>query len=961
MNTVMKKVSNPLLQLERFGQSVWLDYISRELMDSGRLDRMIEQDGLRGLTSNPAIFEKAISQGNEYHDTLKTLLRNPALSNAEVFERLAIDDIRRAADHFAPTYRASHKRDGYVSLEVSPNLAFDSEATVAQARRLWYAVDRANLMIKVPATTQGIPAIETLLSEGINVNVTLLFSIEVYLKVAEAYLRALEHRLAKGQPLTGIASVASFFVSRVDTAVDEAIDERLASMTDPNVVHGFTGLKGKIAVANARLAYQRFQSLFSGPRWQRLTESGAQPQRLLWASTSSKNPAYRDVMYVEELIGKDTVNTMPPVTMDAFREHGLARDALNEQMSSAETSLSALAAFGVDLDQITDKLLRDGVDAFQEAYNKLLNSIEQVRTSADRFQQMAGLSLPYTLQSNVDAIISNFIVKDNVRRLWNHDQQLWTNQDEDHWVDWLDIVQTQLSHLADLKNIMHLAEGFYFQHVVLLGMGGSSLAPELFAQSFPNQLGHPQLLILDTTDPEQIRSVEAQIDPARTAFIVASKSGTTLESNLLLTYFYDKVRNLLGDAQAAGHFAVITDPGTPLEELARKKGFRKVIHGVPGIGGRYSALSNFGMVPAAIAGINVSRLLRQAETMASACAQSGYAESNPGLQLGAVLGAAHQAGMNKITLFCSPGIARFGAWLEQLLAESTGKNERGLIPVNAEPAGKLACYDRDRLFVYVRLAEGVDPEQDNVIHKLRNAGHAVVQIDLSDRYDLGAEFFRWEFATAVAGSILGINVFNQPDVESSKDAARHMLDEYEQQHTASLPKPVLNSGPLAFFTAGNLVNNLHYYVENAGGVDLLRTFLSLLGPGDYIGILAYLNRLDPDYEASLQRIRQAIRDRFRVATNLGYGPRYLHSTGQAFKGGPASGIFLMVTAGDRPDLPIPDHRASFATVQNFQAMADFNVLVERGRPVLRVHLNGDTKSALAILEEEISRAMVETL
>jgi transaldolase/glucose-6-phosphate isomerase len=951
MHAVAIKHPNPLQQLSAQGQSVWLDYIRASLISSGTLERMIREDALTGLTSNPSIFQKAIAGSTDYRETLQSLGDTAELDPAAIFERLAIEDIRRAADQFAPVYHATHRRDGYVSLEVSPWLAHDTNTTIAEARRLWKTVARPNLLIKVPATPAALPAIETLLAEGISVNVTLLFSVDVYRQVAETFVRALEARVATGADLSGIASVASFFVSRIDTAVDSAIAERLGGVSNSPQAEILRSLQGKVAIASARLAYRHYQELFSGERWARLQQAGAQPQRLLWASTSTKNPAYRDVLYVEELIGPDTVNTLPPATLEAFRDHGIVRDTLTGTTDKARRKLATLAGQGIELEVITQQLLGAGVDAFAQAYDQLLDTIDRVRSGNSRRHQLASLDLPQDLQQASETIIRDFAVNDKIHRLWARDATIWTGTDENRWLDWLDVAATQLDHLGDLKKLMHFAEGQYFQHAVLLGMGGSSLAPELFARIFGQQANHPGLLVLDSTDPEQIGAVEAQIDLARTAFIVASKSGTTLEPNLLLDYFFAKVSDAIGGDRAAAHFGVITDPGSPLETRAQAKGFRRVFHGRRGIGGRYSALSNFGMVPAAVAGIDVGRLLRQAETLAEACAACSDALDNPGLQLGAVLGAAYRCRRDKITFICTPSIAALGAWLEQLLAESTGKQGKALIPIAGEQPGAAAQYGNDRLFVYLRLADRPDPQQDLAVEQLRAAGQALVQIDIDDLYDLGGELFRWEFATAVAGSVMGINCFNQPDVESAKVAAREMTDVYEKDGKLPPQIPLMCDGPLSVFIPR--VSQQAFEADHKlTATGLLRAHLDQLQAGDYFALLAYLNRFDESLYTRLQQLRHAIRDRYRVATSLGYGPRYLHSTGQAHKGGPDTGLFLMITADHHGrEIAVPGRHAGFATTETAQAVGDFQVLASRDRRVMRIHISGAPSSTLPALEQ----------
>ncbi len=956
MNAVVTNTSNPLRQLGEQGQSVWLDYIRESLMSSGTLDRLIEEDGLRGLTSIPAIFEKALAGSDDYREALEALRDRHDLPASTLFEQLAIADLRRAADHFAPTYRATRRRDGYVSLEVSPALAHDAEGTVAEARRLWRAVNRANLMIKVPATPEGLTAIETLLAEGINVNVTLLFSVDVYAQVGEAYLRALEARAQAGKELAGIASVASFFVSRVDTAVDQRIRERLRGLPNGTPPEELVSLQGRAAIANARVAYRRYRGIYGSKRWQRLARAGAQTQRLLWASTSTKNPAYRDVRYVEELIGRDTVNTMPPATLDAFRDHGTVRPSLSEAVDESERVIVTLARYGIALDDVAGQLLNAGVAAFAAAYDGVLETVTRLRAGADRQRRVAGLGLPPALQQATEEIIHDFDSEDKLRRLWARDATLWTGAEENRWLDWLDVAETQLDHLGDLKRLMHLAEGHYFRHAVVLGMGGASLGANLFASAFGRQANHPELLTLDSTDPEQIEALEAQLDLSRTAFLVASKSGTTLETNLLLDYFFARVSEHIGEHRAAEHFGVITDPGSPLEAIALQQGFRKIFHGKPGIGGRYSVLSNFGMVPAAVAGIDVKRVLRGAETMAQSCAACVPARDNPGLQLGAALGAAQCLGRDKITLVCSPPVAALGTWLEQLLAESTGKQGKALIPVDGERPGAPDHYGEDRLFLYLRLANRPDPRQDQAVNRLRTARQPVVQIDIADIDQLGGELFRCEFATAVAASVMGVNPFDQPDVESNKTAASDLTAAYERSGRLPRQQPVLQHGTLSFFAADDYAAGLPRRGYAPTAVSLIEAHLDQLRPGDYFALLAYVNECDDELRSALQRLRHAVRDRYRIATCLGYGPRYLHSTGQAHKGGPDTGLFLLLTRGPGEDLAIPGHRAGFATIEAAQAQGDFKVLTDRGRRALHVHLGGDALTDLLELQNLIDTA-----
>jgi transaldolase/glucose-6-phosphate isomerase len=948
---------NPLVKLGDYGQSVWLDYIRRSLITGGELQRLIDEDGLKGVTSNPAIFGKAITGSNDYADALARLAAAQDLDAKGIYERLAVEDIQMAADAMASVYESSKRRDGYVSLEVSPDLAHDTDGTVEEARRLWKAVGRPNAMIKVPATAEGIPAIEQLISEGININVTLLFAREMYERVAEAYLKGLERYVEAGGDPSGVASVASFFISRIDSSVDSIIAEMLEGTADADRKARLRALLGVVAIANARLTYKRYKELFSGPRWEKLAGAGAQTQRLLWASTSTKNPEYRDVTYVEELIGPDTVNTIPPATYDAFREHGRPRDSLEEDLEGAQATLAALEALDISLKDVTDRLLADGVRLFADAFAELLAAVNaSCRAPAETMAGRQTYTLPGGLSAQVDAALDEWGTSGRVGRLWARDAAVWTGSDEADWLGWLGITEDQLkTHLDRFQRISEVAKQEDISHILLLGMGGSSLCPEVLSVTFGAIEGFPELHVLDSTDPAQVKAFEGKVDLERTLFIVSSKSGSTLEPNIFKGYFFQRVKERLGEEGAGRRFIAITDPGSKLQAVAEADGFRRVFFGVPSIGGRYSALSDFGMVPAAAMGLDVHRLLDRADEMVQACAGCVPAAENPGLVLGAILGVLGSAGRDKVTIVTSPALWDLGAWLEQLIAESTGKEGKALIPVDREGLGAPEVYGGDRVFVYLRLTDGADADQDAAVARLADAGQPVVRIEIGDLYDLGQEFFRWEFATAVAGSVMGINPFNQPDVEASKLATRALTDEYEKTGALPAESPILEEGALKLFTDKRNAKELAAAAGERTVAAYLKAHLDRLSAGDYLGLLAYVEMND-EHNAELQAIRHRVRDARRVATCLGYGPRFLHSTGQAYKGGPNTGVFLQITCDDAADLPVPGQSYTFGTVKAAQARGDFEVLAERGRRALRVHLGSDVPAGLKKLRELIERA-----
>ncbi|HZS50739.1 MAG TPA: bifunctional transaldolase/phosoglucose isomerase [Bryobacterales bacterium] len=909
---------NPLKQLEKEGQSVWLDYIRRNLITGGELSRLVVEDGLKGVTSNPTIFEKAIAGSSDYDQPLRELLaKNPGADTRALFESIAIEDIRMAADVLRPVYDQTGGADGFVSIEVAPQLAHDTAATIAEARRLWSSVGRPNLMVKVPATKEGIPAIEALLAEGVNINITLMFSLAHYEAVAGAYISG----LARSPEPQKVASVASFFVSRVDTAVDKA----LAAIGTPEAL----ALQGKIAVANSKKTYQRFREIFYGKDFAALRERGARVQRPLWASTSTKNPAYRDVLYVEELIGKDTVNTMPLPTLQAFRDHGRVRPSLEEGLEDAGAALQRLRALDIDLNAIAEKLQEEGVAAFSTSFDQLLAALEKKRQAlrADRAGRQS-LRLG-AFQNRADARLKAWQSAGFASRLWRKDATLWTAQPQPELTDrlgWLTLPEAMREHAEECAAFAGQVRSDGVRHVVVLGMGGSSLAPDVFGRTFGHADGFPELIVLDSTHPAAVRAVEKQIDLRSTLFVVSSKSGATIEPLSFFRYFWSlvgRVTKTPGD-----RFAAITDPNTPLERLAQQRGFRRIFLAPPDIGGRYSALSVFGLVPAALIGLDVHHLLDRAWTMAEACASCVPVPENPALALGAAMGELALTGRDKVTFLAPPALASFPSWAEQLIAESTGKDGKGIIPVAEEPLGKVDSYGSDRFFVYLGLNGAADSALEEDLERVEKAGHPTARIQLAETADLGQEFFRWEMAVAAAGAVLGIHPFNQPDVELAKELARQEMKRGGVSGGgAAAPAP--QSGAMR------------------AALDQL---LSQARPGDYVAIQAYLPP-DPATTKRLQVIRVQLRDRLRLATTLGYGPRFLHSTGQLHKGGPNTGLFLQLIDDPEEALPVPETDYSFAALIRAQAFGDYQALQQRGRRIVQIHLGRDVTGRLQELEE----------
>lgn len=917
-----------LHEYNALGQSIWYDNLRRALLDHGEMQALIDA-GVTGVTSNPTIFDKAIVGSSDYDKALHTLIGNQP---GAIYEALALEDIRRTADMLRPIYDRTGGADGFVSLEVSPRVAHDTAGSVEEARRLFTALQRPNVMIKIPGTSAGVPAIAQAIAEGINVNVTLLFSLAQYEAVIDAYMRGLEARLAAGQDISSVASVASFFVSRVDKLVDKALEE-----------HGATDLQGKIAIDNARLAYARFKEVIASERWQKLAAQGATMQRPLWGSTGTKNPEYSDTLYVDNLIGPNTVNTMPPATLNAIRDHGTVAATLETDLDQARARMARLQELGISLPAITQQLQDDGVAAFAESFDSLMAGIQEKAERLRRNQQPYSASLG-EYQAAVDGMLTDLRDNQIMQRIWAHDHTVWKPEPTEitNRLGWLHSPEVMPEAIPDIEQLVADVREAGYTHALLLGMGGSSLAPELFRFTFDMKEGNPDLAVLDSTDPGAVLAYADTLDPARTLFIVASKSGGTAETFSFFKFFYNWTANALGADQAGAHFVAITDPGSGLLDTAKKYHFRASFINDPNIGGRFSALSFFGLVAAGIVGIDLKTLLARAQEMACNCegCNCPVAGDNSGAWLGAIMGELAVAGRDKVTLLTSPPINSFGAWVEQLIAESTGKEGKGILPVvDEEPYSDPAVYGTDRLFVYLRLAD--DSTHDDAFHKLREAGHPVVQINLRDIYDLGGEFVRWEIATAVASRRLSINPFDQPDVESAKVQARKMIATFQEKGQLPEPEPLLEGSGITVY--GD--------VQASTPVEALEAFLSQHRPGDYLSIQAYVQPTAQTTE-TLQRLRIALRNRLHLATTIGYGPRFLHSTGQLHKGDGGNGMFIQFTADAPRDAAIPDvagepaSSMSFSVLEASQALGDRQALLDNQRRVIRFHL-ADVASGLA--------------
>jgi transaldolase/glucose-6-phosphate isomerase len=717
----------------------------------------------------------------------------------------------------------------------------------------------------------------------------------------------------------------------------------------------FENLCGKAALANAKLAYARFKEIFYGERFAVLKAKGAQVQRQLWASTGTKNPHYSDVLYLDNMIGPDTVNTVPPATYTAFRDHGKAGLTLEQGLDECRAVISKLAAIGIDLKEVTAKLQSDGLSSFVGSFDTLVESIESKRDAlVSGIHQRLTASLG-KYGNAVSAAIKEADKGDVMRRIWRKDAALWKDDSAHQKIiraalGWLTVPDMMIGVEEDLIAFSDRTRGLrQFKHVMLCGMGGSSLCPEVFRQTFGHQEGYPELLVLDSTDPDAFCDIADQIDITKCLFIISSKSGTTTEPLVFYKYWYDQVGKRKENPGEC--FVAVTDPGTLMEQMATEDKFRRIFLNPADIGGRYSALSYFGMVPAALMGLDIKKLLDRAERIVHSCASVVPAADNPGARLGAIMGECAKAGRDKLTIVAAEKISSLGLWVEQLLAESSGKEGKGIIPVAGEALGSPSVYGDDRLFVSISVGK-LDSETEVKLKALEAAGHPVVYRTLTDLYDLGEEFFLWEIATAFAGWRLGINPFDQPNVQESKDATKELLEKFAAEGKLNEQPVLVTDGTLTVHADETTIAAL----PSSSVLEALRGHLARAGAGDYIALLNYIEET-PENESLIQQMRTHLRDTTRCATTTGYGPRFLHSTGQLHKGGPATGVFIQVTAPDRTDLPIPNQPYTFSILKQAQALGDFRSLSSRGRRAIRVDLGADTTAGLRRLHDLIAEAL----
>lgn len=839
-----------------------------------------------------------------------------------------IADGQVTADRLHSVLEESDGLDGYYSLELDVSRFHDKENIVATIRHIGARLNRVNIMVEVPASPAGLEAVQNLIGDGHCVNITHIFSIVGYERAAQAYIAGLEYLYAAhGMWRFTPTAVASFSLSAIDNAVDEAL-----------VAAGHPELRGKTAIAMAKVLYERGHQIFSGPRWEKLERRGARVMRPKWTRTTPRDFRYPDTLYIDALIGPDTVTTFSPMVLNAFLEHGTAASTLGEHLAESHDHLARLAALGIDLAEITDRLQRAHLIASEKQFQAVIQSIIQKRDELDRdWQRLITQVGPF--QETVDNALKDLCNDRVMSRIWAHDHTVWKpNPNEiSNRLGWLH-APTIMPDSADRLHAFTqsvLSDGY--THVLLIGMGGSTLAAELFHKTFgkpakPPLVPHPylDLAVLDTTDPDAVTALDKELDLTKTLFIVASKSGNTVETLSSFKYFYNRVANTLGKEIAGSHFVAISDPGSPLLDLANQLEFREVFINDPNIGGRYSALSYFGLVPADLVGTDTVLLLARAAAMAcnTEPCDSRMIHDNFAATLGVTLGEMARRGRNKLTFILSPALARFGEWVEQLIAESTGKDGKGIVPVVGEPLAPPNSYREDRLFVNLRL-EG-DKTHDAIAQDLVEAGQPLIVLQLEDLYDLGAQFFLWEMATAVAGHILKLNPFDQPNVESAKVRAHEMVAAYKEKGKL----PVGDFAPLS--------------------AEAMDDFLRQARQDDYIALQAYVQPTSATDEA-LEALRHKLQRQYRLATTVGYGPRFLHSTGQLHKGDRGNGLFIQFISDPISDLPIPDEvgqseaAMTFGFLKAAQALGDAQALRDARRRLIRFHLGTDVVGGVAKL------------
>lgn len=914
-----------LTDLHQLGQSTWLNYLRNSFIRSGELAEQVS-DGIQGVTANALVYERAIAGSSDYDAGIRQAM-NEGKPARQIHHLLMADDIQRAADVLHPVFEKSEHYDGFVSYEVDPAIFSGVTTAVAEIRHVSHLIDRYNVMVEVPATDVGIETIRALIADGVSINATHLFSPDTFERVARAYAEGLaEYIRSHSVWRTTPTAVASFSLSPIDAAVDALL--RAAGRAD---------LTGRTAIAQAKVLYARYRDMLTSADWANLADKGARPLRPKWTRVTPRDFLYRPDHYVNQLVGPGTVMTFSPLTLNTFRQQAQVAETLTTGLDDARAHLAELAGLGIDLDAIAAELLQDHLAASERRFGALVEAVIDKRTEMDKEWRAYAMRLG-AAEGAIERGLQDLCRQQIVCRIWAHDHTVWKPKPTEitNRLGWLHVMDAMAEQVGRLSTFARQVMDDGYTQAMLLGMGGSSLAPELFQKTFgrasrPANAPIPSLdlLVVDTTDADGIRAAEAAVDLTKTLFIVSTKSGGTVETLSAFKYFYNRLLTQVGADRVGEHFIGITDPGSKIVAMAERYHFRDLFLNDPDIGGRYSALSYFGLVPAILVGADVVELLERASITAanaSVCHCEAIGD-NLAARVGTTMGVLARSGRDKITFITSTPLASFGDWVEQLIAESLGKEGKGILPVVGEPLAPVVTYQPDRLFVHLRL-EG-DKQHDDFVNRLAAAGHPTMTLRLKDRYDIGGQFFLWEMATAIAGHFMGINPFDQPNVEEAKAKARAIVAAYSD-------KGALPAGEFAELSAGSLSD-----------------FLAQARPGDYVSLQAYV-QATPAVDAALQALRQAIHRRTGLATTTGIGPRFLHSTGQLHKGDRGNGLFIQFVSDAAEDVAIPDEAGADASSMTFnvlkkaQALGDAQALRDNHRRVISFEVG--TSAAQAIEE-----------
>lgn len=914
-----------LTDLHQLGQSTWLNYLRNSFIRSGELAEQIS-NGIQGVTANALVYERAIAGSSDYDAGIRRAMAEGKPAR-QVHHLLMADDIQRAADILHPVFEKSDHYDGFVSYEVDPAIFRDVTTAVAEIRHVSHLIDRYNVMVEIPATDVGIETIRALIADGVSINATHLFSPDKFERVARAYAEGLaEYIRSHSVWRTTPTAVASFSLSPIDAAVDPQLG-----------ASGRADLAGQAAVAQAKILYARYHDMLNSPDWANLADKGARPMRPKWTRLTPRDFRYPPGHYINQLIGPDTVITFSPLTLNAFRQQGQATETLTTGLDAAQAHLAELAALGINLDAISTELQRDHLAASAQRFQALINAVIDKRTEMDKEWRACSLQLG-AAEETAERGLQDLCGQQIICRIWAHDHTVWKPRPTEitNRLGWLHVMDAMAEQVGRLSTFTRQVADEGYTHAMLLGMGGSSLGPELFQKTFgrasrPANAPEPslELIVVDTTDADGIKAAEAAVDLTKTLFIVSTKSGGTVETLSAFKYFYNRLLAQVGGDQVGHHFIGITDPGSKIVTMAERYHFRDLFLNDPDIGGRYSALSYFGLVPAALVGADVAELLERA-SIAAANASVCHCEAisdNLAARVGTAMGVLAQSGRDKITFITSTPLASFGDWVEQLIAESLGKEGKGILPIVGEPFAPVDTYQPDRLFVHLRLKG--DAQHDDFVAHLAAVGHPAITLHLRDIYDIGGQFFLWEMATAIAGHFMGINPFDQPNVEEAKIKARAIVAAYSDE--GALP-----AGEFAKLSP-----------------QALSDFLAQARPGDYVSLQAYV-QATPEVNAALQALRQAIHLRTGLATTVGIGPRFLHSTGQLHKGDRGNGLFIQFVSDTAEDVAIPDEAGDAATSMTFnvlkkaQALGDAQALRDNHRRVISFEVG--TTAAQAIEE-----------